>query len=399
MVFNTQIGRFSTKFAASIALVCLVGICGQTGFGSAAEINLPQQPTPFSNLEAIKAAAQKNSQSSQPGVVQSESTTSPTLKGGAAPLTPASQKKSSDSNSQPSSPFKQEKAVAGTPAVPVRGNIPAEPASMLPTNTAKSSPLKKSNDLEPWQNNELSASTFGEMLSTYKEIVDEKQKQTVTPNKRTFVELSRNYLNRITCEGKIENMVIPQDRGMEAQILNDNHDLFLRVGAVDIKQFPLDMSLVCDGQVYLINAVVHPNVPSQDITLVLPKGVRPLSVQQKAKYQKAIQHSEALPLEEQVSKIMQRVYSGDFLAYWKEIDTPTAESRWTLGSFSVLLQKVISTNINDLIAWDFVFRGRVPAESLYDTIRKVVRGEIVAYGRVTYESQGALRVIVLTKQQ
>ena len=242
------------------------------------------------------------------------------------------------------------------------------------------------------------ASALMDEIEQYKKIVVDAKKQVVKPDKRQFVELARNYVNRFTCSGKIETMVIPNDRGLEADILNDNHDLFLRVAPSDVRSFPVDISLVCDGNVYLMNGVVYPHIPSQEISLELPQGVRPISTKEKEKFQKGIQASEGLPLEEKLSLIMQRVYKDDLLPYWREVATPTSESRWTRGSYSVFLQKVVRTSINDLVAWDFVFRGTFPKTSIYDEVRKVVKGEIVAFGIVEYQDHGAARVIVTTKE-
>lgn len=238
-----------------------------------------------------------------------------------------------------------------------------------------------------------------EEIAKFKQVVSDAKKQVIQADKREFASLSRNYVNRISCSGQIEKMIVPQDQGLEAEITNDNHDLFIRVGVNPSKQFPVDLSLICDGQVFLINAVVHPHVPSQEIVLELPKGIRPLSTVAKEKHAESIAAAEALPLEEKLSKIMQRMYKGDFLAYWREIDTPTSQSRWNNGSYAVLLQKVVKTEIDHMIAWDFVFRGRFPTSSFYDVIRKIVTGEVVAFGRVAYEGHDAARIIVITRER
>ena len=235
-------------------------------------------------------------------------------------------------------------------------------------------------------------------IKVFKKIVEDSKKQVIQADKREFVELSRNYLNRFHCSGQIEKMIVPQDKGLEAELTNDGHDLFVRVGNSPNKQFPVDLSLVCDGSVFLVNAVVHSGVPSQEIELRLPKGMRSISTASKEKYQAAIKISEALPLEEKVSRIMQRVYQNKLLPYWREVDTPTSQSRWQHGGYSVFLQRVVKTEIDSMVAWDFVFRGSFPSSSFYDVIRKIVRGEITAFGKVTYEGHQTARVIVITRE-
>lgn len=270
--------------------------------------------------------------------------------------------------------------------------VPSEPAKKTVTSVQSNMPISAPAPVA------VESRGTSEEIEKFKSVVKDSKKQIIQSDKREFVELSRNYLNRISCAGQLEKLIVPQDQGLEAEITNDNHDLFLRVGPNSAKQFPVDMSLICDGHVFLLNAVVHPSVPSQEIVLSLPKGMRPLSAVAKEKYKGVIAEAEALPLEEKISRIVQRVYKGNLLPYWQEIDTPTSQSRWTRGSYSVLLQKVIKTEIDSLVAWDFVFRGRFPKSAIYDEIRKVVHGDIVSFGIVPYEGHDAARVMVMTRE-
>lgn len=240
--------------------------------------------------------------------------------------------------------------------------------------------------------------TLPEEIGRFQEAVTGGKKQIIKPDKREFAKLSRNYQNRIDCAGEIEKLIIPQDQGIEAEIAPSRHHLFLRVGMNPAQQFPLDFSIICDGSVYLVNAVVTPHFASEILELELPKGVRPLSATAREKHKDSISAAEALPLEEKLTKIMQRIYTGDHLSYWREVETPTTQSRWTYASYAVLLQKVVKVEIDGLIAWDFVFRGRFPTSSFYDVIRKIVAGEVIAFGKVTYEGQNAARVVVITRE-
>lgn len=291
------------------------------------------------------------------------------------------------SSSGQATPLNLPQVKSGNPEQPEAEKEVKQVPSIAPTMPAAPEPS--------WDNK--GASALQDEIEQYKTIVLDSKKQNIKPNKRQFVELSRNYVNRIHCSGTLETMIIPNDRGIEADLLNDNHDLFLRAAPSDIRSFPLDLSLICDGNVYLINAVVNPHVPSQDIVLELPQGVRPISEKERQRYRAGISASEALPLEEKLALIMQRIYKDDPLPYWKEMSTPTSNSRWNRGHYSVFLQKVTQTGISDLVVWDFIFRGSFPKTSIYDEVRKIVKGEIVAFGIVTYEGHSASRIIVTAK--
>lgn len=255
-----------------------------------------------------------------------------------------------------------------------------------PLPVGEKSPMPKSGDHLPPE------------VENYKQIVNDQKKQFIQPGRVQFARLSRNYINHITCAGKIEKLMAPQDQALEAEIANDNHDLFLRVGQNPNAQFPVDITIVCDGQVFILNAVVRPEEPSKQIVLKLPAGARPLSEPAMRQYADSIAKSSALPVEEKVSKIVKRIYQGDHLPYWQEIETPTSATKWSREGYSVLLQKVVRTNIDGIVSWDFIFRGSYHNKGTYDVIRKIVKGEIIAFGRVDYGGLGAARVIVLTRE-
>ena len=278
-------------------------------------------------------------------------------------------------------------SLKGTPEANTKP-APAKPAPARPEPlpVGEKSPMPKSGDNLPPE------------VENYKQIVNDQKKQFIQPNKVQFARLSRNYINHISCAGKIEKLMAPQDQALEAEIANDNHDLFLRVGPNPNAQFPVDLTIVCDGQVFLLNAVVRPEEPSKQLVLKLPAGTRPLSEPALRQYSEAISKSSALPVEEKVSKIVKRIYQGDHLPYWQEIETPTSATKWSRDGYSVLLQKVVRTNIDGIVSWDFIFRGSYHNKGTYDVIRKIVKGEIIAFGRVDYAGLGAARVIVLTRE-
>ena len=52
-------------------------------------------------------------------------------------------------------------------------------------------------------------------------------------DRRNFAVFSRNYINRIHCSGVIEDVLYPTTKGVELELKNSGHDLFLRMG-VDV---------------------------------------------------------------------------------------------------------------------------------------------------------------------
>jgi len=254
------------------------------------------------------------------------------------------------------------------------------------------------NDLAPWtEEQNKNSEEYEKVTGKYKGAISEQKMVFVPQDKVTYIEFSRHYVNHIRCEGTIQALIMPQDRGMEFNLLRNKHDLYLRVGDTPYIQFPLDLSIKCDDRSYTINGLVTPRVVSQEIELQVPKKGE-LSAAEKEKFSEAIVKSSAMPLEEQVAKITQRIFKGDTLTYWKDLDISAAKSRWTYKNYSVLLQKAVDTNINGLLAWDFVFRGDFQRQAAYDDIRKVVRGEVVAYGTYEYAGKGMTRMIVITKK-
>jgi LysM repeat protein len=236
-----------------------------------------------------------------------------------------------------------------------------------------------------------------ENIVKFKEIVDDSVWQEVVPNKRQFVQLSRYFVNQISCPGgKFVQALMPQDKYVETELSENGSDFFLRVGNNPDKQFPLDLVLICEDQTYMLNAVVHTGVPSQQIRLRMPKKTKELvSI---AKSQPQIAKAQALPMEEQLIRIARRVYKEDYLSYWDEDAAAVSRHKWYSRPFTIVVNNVIKTHINGYVAWDFLVKGYSDGsdEQLQRELQRAVRGKPVAIGKVAGST--VARYIVITQE-
>ena len=236
-----------------------------------------------------------------------------------------------------------------------------------------------------------------ENIQLFKEIVDDAAWQKVTPGKRQFVQLSRYFVNQISCPGgKFVQALMPQDKFIETEISDSGADLFLRVGNNPDKQFPLDLALICEDQTFMLNAVVHTGVPSQQIVLLLPKKTREKS--SLTKFQDHITKAEALPMEEQLLRIAKRVYQENYLSFWEEDASIVSRHKWYKRPFSIVVNNVVRTHVNGFVAWDFLVKGYSDGsdDELFQELVKAVKGKPVAVGKVAGPS--VARLIVITQE-
>lgn len=229
-------------------------------------------------------------------------------------------------------------------------------------------------------------------LQLFREAVEKGGKQRIHANQREFIALSRNYINRIHCEGEITKLVPPPVGLIDSVDLeNEGQDLFLRIADKTPQDFPIDLNIICSGATYLLNGVVHSGLPTQDIELVLPEGAKNKVALRK--FTKDIKEASALPLEEKVAKVLQRIYKGEFLPYW---ESETGQAIKKRGFGSMLLSQVVHTNIEGLTGWDFIFSGNPNKEEIIMQSGRVVSGRLVGYGKVNLGD--SCRVIVLTQE-
>ena len=238
-----------------------------------------------------------------------------------------------------------------------------------------------------------------ELIQVFKDVVKDGDWQEVSSSKREFIQLSRYFVNHFSCpDGQFEQVLMPQDKFIETEISGNKKDFFLRVGNNPNKQFPLDLALICNGQTFMLNAVVHAGAPSQQIKLKLPNSVK----QQKknlGEFTSYIEKATALPLEDKILRIVKRVYQEQPLSYWEEDISLVSKHRWNAHPYRILVNNVIKTNIEGFIAWDFFVEGIRNGDdtSLLDKLGKVVRGTPVAIGKVIGTTTG--RVIVITQDR
>jgi LysM repeat protein len=235
-----------------------------------------------------------------------------------------------------------------------------------------------------------------ENIQKFREIVEDSSWQEVTPNKRAFVQLSRYFVNQISCPGgKFVQALMPQDKFVETELSESGSDFFLRVGNNPDKQFPLDLVLICEDQTYMLNAVVHTGVPSQQVRLRLPKKVKEQADLIRAK--PMIEQAQALPQEEQLIRIARRVYKEDYLSYWETDASAVSRHKWHVRPYTIVVNNVVKTHINGYVAGDFLVKGYRDGseDQLRRELQRAVRGRPVAIGKVAGNT--VARYIVITQ--
>jgi hypothetical protein len=235
-----------------------------------------------------------------------------------------------------------------------------------------------------------------ENIQKFREIVEDSSWQEVTPNKRAFIQLSRYFVNQISCPGgKFVQALMPQDKFVETELSENGSDFFLRVGNNPDKQFPLDLVLICEDQTFMLNAVVHTGVPSQQVRLKLPKKAKEQADLNRAK--PLIEQAQSLPQEEQIIRIARRVYKEDYLSYWETDASAVSRHKWYVRPYTIVVNNVVKTYINNYVAWDFLVKGFGDGseDGLRRELQRAVRGRPVAIGKVAGNS--VARYIVITQ--
>ena len=156
----------------------------------------------------------------------------------------------------------------------------------------------------------------------------------------------------------------------------------------EFSHFPLDMNIICDGRVYQINGVVDDQYPATNVELIPTED---LSAQKNIRYGTAIRTAEALPHEEQIARILRRVWTDDLMPFWRK--EPVNPDKAPKG---ITPRQRIITGISDLVAWDLVVQdASADMPKLLASVQDFVAGPIVALGRVVL--RGTQRAVVLTK--
>ena len=183
----------------------------------------------------------------------------------------------------------------------------------------------------------------------YRAQIESPEWQRAEADRRNFAVFSRNYINRIHCSGVIEDVLYPRPKAW-SELKNSGHDLFLRMG-VDV---PAEFSHFSPGyeassarpRVYQIDSVVDDQYPATNVELIPTED---LSAQKNIRYGTAIRTAEALPHEEQIARILRRVWTDDLMPFWRK--EPVNPDKAPKG---ITPRQRIITGISDLVAWDLV---------------------------------------------
>lgn len=232
--------------------------------------------------------------------------------------------------------------------------------------------------------------SYNKDTDAFRAHVEAPEWQRAFSDRRAFGVFARNYTNRIHCEGTISEVVYPTTKGLELEIKNKGHDLFFQVGPTvppDITYFPVDLNIICDDEVFQVNAVVDTQYPGTNMELVLSGTVKPDSLHP---YENSIQRAQALPHEEQLAKILTRVWNSDYLPYWV-----TKKQNRACGFGSPCKLRIsVDTGISGLVAWDFLAPVTANIPELLARLGEHVNGEIIGIGRIRLKE--AQRVIILS---
>lgn len=244
-------------------------------------------------------------------------------------------------------------------------------------------------DKESVEDEAQKMNSMDDRYAAIRERVESDDIQTVTPEQRRFVRLSRNYMNRFVCETGLENVLIPGNKDVE--VVQRKTDFVLRVGdGAPKNQFMLDLFVDCGGKTYEMNAAVDSILPSQRIVLAPGSVVeRDLS-----DYKRVITEANALPQEEKITKIFRRVFDKDYLQVWE-----VSEKNIQDGPY--YLNRIVRTYFGDdhsMKVLDFLYEGKATKAGVLSYLSGGLRGErVIAIGIADIPEKGASRVLVLTQ--
>jgi len=255
--------------------------------------------------------------------------------------------------------------------------------------TGKASPAKPQ-PAKPVENPKERQISYNKDTDSFRAHVEAPEWQRAFSDRRAFGVFARNYTNRIHCDGVITDVIYPTTKGLELELKNKGHDLFIQVGPSvpsDITYFPVDLNIVCQGEVFQVNAVVDTQYAGTNMELILNGGVSPETLRP---YELSILKAQGLPHEEQLVKILTRVWNQDYLPYWV---TKKINRSCSFGS-PCKLGTSVETGISGVVAWDFLAPVNATIPELLARLGQHVSGEIIGIGRVHLRE--AQRAIILS---
>lgn len=296
--------------------------------------------------------------------------------------------------------------VAGQPAPPsAKPSLPmtklpplvTKPVSMPPVK-AQTLPLKTTG----WQSaNRLME--YDADTAVFKAHIEAPEWQVAIPDRRVFAAFARHYTNRVHCEGVISDVLFPTNKGLELEIKNEGHDVFLRIAndvPPEYANYPIDLNIICDGEVFQLNGIVDAKYAATNVRL-LGQGKRSktnkgggTSVPVDLKpYTEVIKAAAALPHEEKLVRIVKRILTDQTMAFWT---VRSMGVRHTVYGSAALLRQVVTTNIDGIKVWDFAVQNKeLSVHELMTALRPVIDGNIIAVSRKHYGN--TQRVLVLTE--
>lgn len=257
------------------------------------------------------------------------------------------------------------------------------------TDKGKSDPPAPKPD-KPAENPKDRQISYNKDTDGFRAHVEAPEWQRAFSDRRSFGVFARNYTNRIHCDGVISDVIYPTTKGLELELKNKGHDLFIQVGPSvpsDITYFPVDLNIVCQDEVFQVNAVVDSQYAGTNMELALSGDVSPETLKD---HESSILKARGLPHEEQVVKILTRVWNHDYLPYW---GTKTHNRSCGFGS-PCKLGASIDTGIGGVVAWDFLAPANAGIPELLARLGQYTTGEIIGIGRVHLRE--AQRVIILS---
>lgn len=238
--------------------------------------------------------------------------------------------------------------------------------------------------------------------AVFKATIEAPEWQAALPDRRVFAAFARHYTNRIHCEGVITDVLFPTGKGLELEIKNEGHDVFMRIAndvPPEFVNYPIDLNIICDGEVFQLNGIVDAKYAATNVRLLgqgkrsKTKGGGTSAPADLKPYAEVIKAAAALPHEEKLVRIVKRILTDKTMDFWTV--RPMGVRHTAYGSPATLRQ-VVTTNINGIKVWDFAVGNKeLSAHELLTALSPVIDGKVLAVSRKPYAN--TQRVLVLTE--